>query len=145
VPGCHVGSSLYILNEFLWEEVTMKARLSLLLAGLAVFATVAQAADVTGKWVAQVPGRGGETRETTFNFKVDGENLVGTMSGRQGDVVLTDGKIKDDVLSFNVAMNFQGNDVKFAYKGKVSGDEIQFTRQREGSDRSQEFTAKRVK
>ncbi|PYQ19759.1 MAG: hypothetical protein DMF79_11870 [Acidobacteria bacterium] len=129
----------------MWEEVSMKARRSLVVAGLAVLATVAQAADVTGKWVAQVPGRGGETRETTFSFKVDGENLVGTMSGRQGDVVLTDGKIKDDVLSFNVTLSFQGNDVKFVYKGKVSGDEIQFTRQREGSDRSQEFTAKRVK
>ncbi len=123
----------------------MKARLSLLVAGLSVFATVAQAADVTGKWVAQVPGRGGETRETTFNFKVDGEHLTGTMSGRQGDVALSDGKIKGDELSFNVAMSFQGNDVKFAYKGKVSGDEIQFTRQREGSDRSQEFSAKRAK
>jgi len=123
----------------------MKARRSLVVAGLAVLATVAQAADVTGKWVAQVPGRGGETRETTFNFKVDGENLTGTMSGRQGDVALTDGKIKDDALSFNVAMSFQGNAMKFVYKGKVSGDEIQFTRQREGSDRSQEFTAKRVK
>ena len=123
----------------------MKARLSLLVAGLSVFVTVAQAADVTGTWVAQVPGRGGETRETTFNFKVDGEHLTGTMSGRQGDVALSDGKIKGDELSFNVAMSFQGNDVKFAYKGKASGDEIQFTRQREGSDRSQEFTAKRVK
>jgi len=123
----------------------MKARLSSFVVGLAVLATVAQAADVTGKWIAQVPGRGGETRETTFNLKVDGESLTGTMSGRQGDVALTDGKIKEDALSFNVAMSFQGNDVRFSYKGKVSGDEIQFTRQREGSDRSQEFTAKRVK
>jgi len=123
----------------------MKATLSSFVVGLAVLATVAQAADVTGKWIAQVPGRGGETRETTFNLKVDGESLTGTMSGRQGDVALTDGKIKEDALSFNVAMSFQGNDVKFSYKGKVSGDEIQFTRQREGSDRSQEFTAKRVK
>ena len=123
----------------------MKARLSLLVAGLSVFVTVAQAADVTGTWVAQVPGRGGETRETTFNFKVDGEHLTGTMSGRQGDLALSDGKIKGDELSFTVAMRFPGNDVKFNYRGKVVGDEIQFTRQREGSDRSQEFSAKRAK
>jgi hypothetical protein len=127
------------------EVFMMKLRLSSFVVGLAFLATIAQAADVTGKWVAQVPGRGGETRETTFNLKVEGESLTGTMSGRQGDVALTDGKIKEDALSFNVAMSFQGNDVKFVYKGKVSGDEIQFTRQREGSDRSQEFTAKRVK
>ena len=122
-----------------------KARLSLIVAGLAALATVGESADVAGKWVAQVPGRGGEMRETTFTFKVDGENLTGTVSGRQGDVALTDGKLKEDALSLNVAMSFQGNDVKFVYKGKVSGDEIQFTRQRDGSDRSQEFTAKRVK
>jgi hypothetical protein len=128
------------------REVFMKkTRLSWIVAVLAALATVGQAADVAGKWVAQVPGRGGETRETTFTFKVDGENLTGTVSGRQGDVALTDGKLKDDALSFNVAMSFQGNDVKFVYKGKVSGDEIQFTRQREGSERSREFTAKRVK
>jgi hypothetical protein len=128
------------------REVFMKkTRLSWIVAVLAALATVGQAADVAGKWVAQVPGRGGETRETTFTFKADGENLTGTVSGRQGDVALTDGKLKDDALSFNVAMSFQGNDVKFVYKGKVSGDEIQFTRQREGSERSQEFTAKRVK
>jgi hypothetical protein len=31
------------------------------------------------------------------------------------------------------------------FKGTVSGDEIKFTRQREGGNRVQEFTAKRVK
>jgi hypothetical protein len=36
--------------------------------------------------------------------------------------------------------------MKMTYKGKVEGDEIKFTRQREGSDRpAQEFTAKRAK
>ena len=32
----------------------------------------ALAADVTGKWVAEFPGRGGETMTMTFNFKADG-------------------------------------------------------------------------
>jgi hypothetical protein len=41
-------------------------------------------------------------------------------------------------------MSFGGNDVKLNFKGKVAGDEIKFTRQREGSDQSQEFTAKRA-
>jgi opacity protein-like surface antigen len=127
------------------EEIIMKSRLSLLVAGLAVLATVAQAADVSGKWVAQVPGRGGAPRETTFNFTVDGEHLTGTMSGRQGDLALTDGKVKGDELSFTVSMGFPGSNVRFAYKGKVVGDEIQFTRQREGAERSQEFSAKRAK
>jgi hypothetical protein len=43
-------------------------------------------------------------------------------------------------------MNFNGTDIKIVYKGKVSGDEIKFTRAREGGDQpAQEFTAKRAK
>jgi hypothetical protein len=40
----------------------------------------------------------------------------------------------------------QGNSIKVIYKGKVSGDEIKFTRMREGGNQPPtEFTAKRVK
>jgi hypothetical protein len=35
--------------------------------------------------------------------------------------------------------------VKLNYKGVVAGDEIKFTRTREGSDQKQEFTVKRAK
>jgi hypothetical protein len=101
---------------------------------MVVAAALVWAADVTGKWTAQVPGRGGQTRETTFNFKVDGEKLTGTISGMQGDIPISDGKIKGDDISFIVTMSFGGNDVKMTYKGKVSGEEIKFTRTREGSD-----------
>ena len=121
---------------------------SLSLAGAFVLAAtlVAHAADITGKWTAQVPGRDGQTRETTFNFKVDGEKLTGTTTGMNGDVPITDGSIKGDTVAFNVVANFNGTDVKIVYKGTVAGDEIKFTRQREGSDRPPaEFVAKRAK
>jgi opacity protein-like surface antigen len=121
-----------------------KQRFSVLAGTLAVLLVAAlQAADVTGKWVAQVPGRDGQTRETTFTFKAEGDKLTGSVSGRQGDVPITDGKISGDDLSFTVVMNFQGNEVKMLYKGKVAGAEIKFTRQREGGDQTQEFVAKR--
>lgn len=114
----------------------------LLLAGVAP----AWASDVSGKWIAQVPGRGGQTRETTFNFKAEGKKLTGTVSGMQGDNPISDGKIEGDEISFTVIASFGGNEVKLLYKGKVAGDEIQFTRTREGSDRpGLEFTAKRAK
>jgi hypothetical protein len=117
----------------------------MLATALAVlFVVSVQAADVTGKWIGQVPGRGGQIRETTFNFKADGDKLTGTVSGPQGDVALSDGKVQGDDVSFNVVMNFQGNEVKITFKGKASGDEIKFTRQRQGSDQVTEFTAKRA-
>jgi len=132
----------------------MKPRLSVLMAAVAaavVSSAIPAAADVaaptgvTGKWTAQVPGRDGQTREVTFNLKAAGEKLTGTMSGRQGDVEITDGKVKGDEVSFDVTMNMQGNAMKMTYKGKVAGDEIKFTRHREGSDRTSEFTAHRAK
>ena len=64
----------------------------------------------------------------------------------QGDQPITDGKIAGDDISFVVVANFQGNEVKLKYAGKVAGDEIKFTRTREGSDQPPaEFVAKRVK
>jgi opacity protein-like surface antigen len=124
----------------------MKLRTMSLAMVASVLAVAAFAADVTGKWTAQVPGRGGQTRETTFNFKVDGEKLTGTMSGMQNDLEISDGKVKGDEISFKVNVNFQGNEMKMNYKGKVAGDEIKMTREREGSGQPpQEFTAKRAK
>ncbi len=123
----------------------MKSRAFLVAVCLLVAAAV-WAADISGKWTAQVPGRGGQTRESIFNFKVDGEKLTGTVSsGQAGDLAITNGKVTGDEISFVVVMSFGGNDIKQNYKGKISGDEIKFTRTREGSDQSQEFTAKRVK
>ncbi|HEY6400504.1 MAG TPA: hypothetical protein VI479_03795 [Blastocatellia bacterium] len=108
--------------------------------------SLAWAADVDGKWTAQVPGRGGQTREQTFTFKAEGDKLTGTVSGMQGDNPISDGKISGDEISFTVKISFNGNDVTLLYKGKVSGDEIKMTRTRQGGDQpGQEFTAKKVK
>lgn len=112
---------------------------------LGLLSLTALAADVTGKWTAQMPGRGGQTREATFNFKADGNTLTGTVSGRGGDMPIADGKIDGDTISFTQTMEFNGNSFKLVYKGTVSGDEIKFSRTRDGGDQPpQEFTAKRA-
>jgi hypothetical protein len=114
-----------------------------LLAG-AMLACAAKG-GVDGKWVAQLPAREGQTRETTFNFKAEGNKLTGTVSGRQGDTPISDGQINGDEISFTVTANFRDNEVKLLYKGKVSGNEIHFTRTREGGDQPpQEFIAKKA-
>jgi hypothetical protein len=123
----------------------MKRKLSMLAAALVVAVVSMQAADVTGKWTAQVPGRGGQTRETTFTFKVDGEKLTGTMTGMQGDVEIKDGVVKGDDIAFSTVFNGPNGEVKLLFKGRVAGEEIKFTRQREGGDQTQELTATRAK
>lgn len=120
------------------------SRISLVVLFL-LAAAVAFAADVSGKWVAQVPGRGGQTRDVTFNFKADGSQLTGTITTPRGDMEISDGKIEGDDISFATVVEFNGNQFKLLYKGKVSGEEIKFTRQREGGEgRTAEFTAKRA-
>ncbi len=119
-----------------------KSRFTLAILFLLVGAVAAFAADVSGKWVAQVPGRNGQTREVTFTLKGDGGSLTGTVSGRNGDNPISDGKIDGDNISFTQTLEFNGNSVKLTYKGKISGDEIKFTREREGGEPA-EFTAKR--
>jgi len=112
---------------------------------LGLLALTALAADVNGKWVAQMTGRNGQTREVTYNFKADGNTLTGTVTTPRGDTEISDGKIDGDTISFSQIMEFGGNQVKLLYKGTVSGDEIKFTRSREGGQgRTQEFTAKRA-
>lgn len=102
------------------------------------------AADVAGKWVAQVPGRDGQTREQAITFAVDGDKLSGTMAGGPGpEAKIEDGKIEGDKLSFKVTREMGGNSVTWTYKGVIAGDEIKFTR--EGGRAPQEFVAKRAK
>ena len=125
----------------------MKFKVVILSAALVLAAVSAVfAASVDGKWVAQVPGRGGQTRETTFTFKAEGTKLTGTVSGMQGEVPISDGKVNGDEISFTQTFEAQGNSIKLIYTGKVSGDEMKMTRKRDGGDQpATEFTAKRVK
>jgi hypothetical protein len=102
------------------------------------------AADITGSWIAHLPGRKG-TVETVFYFKVDGPKLSGTISSRQGKDAITEGKINGDEITFVAVRSLGGNDVRFVYKGKVAGDEIKFTSEVQGGmgQQRQEFVAKR--
>jgi hypothetical protein len=112
---------------------------------LVLLLAVAMAADVSGKWTGDMPGRGGDTTPTTFTFKADGEKLTGSMTGPQGDVPLAEGKVAGNQISFSTTLDFGGNSVKILYKGTVSGDQIKMTREREGGGgQPREFTIKRA-
>jgi hypothetical protein len=123
----------------------MKIRSFVTILGLlAVFAFALLAADVSGKWTSAMQGRDGKSMETTFTFKVDGDKLTGTRSGRGGDREIAGGRINGDEISFSVTTERNGNTMKQNYKGTVSGDEIKGTMQREGADNSRPWTAKRA-
>src|SRR5262245_13330638 len=136
---------LYTSRTGSMRSASMKTNYWFLIAAMAVLlAMTVSAADVAGKWVGQMPTRGGETRETTFNLKASGGKLTGTMTGPQGDVEIMDGKVSSNDISFKVSFEAGGNTIVILFNGVVSADEIRFTRKREGADQSQQFTAKRA-
>ena len=113
-----------------------------------LFALGAQAADVSGQWLAQIPGRDGATMETTFTFKVSGAQLTGSMENQYGERQISEGKVSGNDISFTVKIDFNGNEMTFLYKGKLAGDEIKFNRERKGGEfgpANVEFLAKRKK
>jgi autotransporter translocation and assembly factor TamB len=127
-------------------------RTFVLLASLCVLAcllvSTAFAADVTGKWTAQVPGRQGNMQEMTINLKADGSTLTGSITTPRGDMDIKDGKIDGNNISFSQTFERGGNSMTILYKGKVSsdGDSIEFTREMQGGQgQARTFTAKRVK
>ena len=120
----------------------MKHKLIAVTAVLFALLTAVFAAEVSGKWKAQVPGRNG-TRDTTFEFKAAGSAVTGTMSVEGQSVALADGKLSGDTLSFTVALDRGGNMIKYTYTGNIAGNEIQYKRE-SGQGQPREFTAKRA-
>jgi hypothetical protein len=121
----------------------MKRKILWLAATLLTFTLALWSADISGKWTAQVPGRSGNMRDVTFMFKASGEGLTGTMSGRNGDIAIADGRVSGDSISFSVTQEFGGNSVKQTFSGKVTGGEIMFKREG-GQGEPIQFVAKKA-
>jgi hypothetical protein len=112
-----------------------------------LFALPAQAGDATGKWKAEFETQVG-LQKYTYDLKVEAGKLTGKASfermGQKGEVELKDGKVTGDDIAFVETLDFQGNAMSITYTGKLTGDEIKFTR-KVGDFATEEFVAKRVK
>ena len=122
----------------------MKLRSILVMTTLVAGMTLAAlAADVSGQWTSTFTTQIGE-QHYTYTFKVDGDKLTGSAKNDNGTTEITDGSIKGDDISFVENIDMMGNKISITYTGKVSGDEIKFTR-KVGDFATEELTAKRVK
>jgi hypothetical protein len=123
----------------------------------------AAAADVTGKWVAQIEGRNG-TSQMTIDLKADGANLTGTVTGGGGGrgrrgggggaggaaaapapVAISEGKIDGNKVTFTVKVDRNGQTNVTTYTGTYSGDELNLKQTRTGrnGEQSTDIKAKR--
>ena len=121
---------------------------------LFVVAFVAMAADVTGKWTYQAPGRGGDMMSVTITLKQDGATLTGSVPGfgRGGQAPpqeISNGKVDGDNISFEVKLTTQNGEFVTKYEGTVSGDtlKLKITRPGRGGGEptTNEVTANREK
>jgi hypothetical protein len=116
----------------------------LLLALFALFALAASAADISGNWKATADTPNGPV-ERTFVFKVDGTKLTGETSSQMfGKSAINDGKVEGDTVTFTINIKFQDNEMKINYKGKISGDTINFHVEAADGGFSLDYVAKRV-
>ena len=97
--------------------------------GLLAMAAFAFAADVTGTWTATFDTQVG-AQAYTYTFKQTGTKLTGKAKSvlAQADTEITEGSVTGDDITFVENLNYQGMPLKITYKGKISGDEIKFTR-----------------
>src|SRR6185436_13927757 len=112
---------------------------------LAVASLSALAADVTGTWKAEFETQRG-LQKYTFNLKQDGTKVTGKASvdrdGEKREAEFKDGKVEGDTVTFVEVLKIQDNDISITYTGKISGNEIKFTR-KVGDFGSSDATAKR--
>ena len=98
-------------------------------AVLLALTAFAWAADVTGTWTATFDTQVG-SQEYTFVFKQDGTKLSGVAKSAfaKAETEITEGAINGDDISFVENLNYEGMPLRIVYKGKVSGNTIEFNR-----------------
>jgi starvation-inducible outer membrane lipoprotein len=112
-----------------------------------IIAKRVKAPSIAGKWQAEFDTEIGK-QKYVYDFKVDGEKLtgraIGDIAGEKSDTEIKDGRIVGSEVSFVEMVDFQGQQVRVAYKGKLANDELKLTRQVEDVA-TEELLAKRVK
>ena len=114
----------------------------LCLAAALAMAVTAFAADISGAWTASFETQVG-TQTYTYTFKVEGNKLTGTAKSNLGEGTIDMGTVNGDDVSFVEHLSFQGMQLDIPYKGKISGNEIMFTRTI--MDTTEQLVAKRAK
>jgi hypothetical protein len=126
-----------------------------------VLAFVVLASDVvTGKWVYEMPGRGGGPgRPVTLDLKADGAKLSGTVAGGGGGrgaggggggapqaAPITNGTVDNNNISFVVSRDTPNGAMVTKYEGVVTGGDMKLKVTRTGQDgtpQTTEFAAKK--
>jgi|KBSSwiStaDraftv2_1062776.scaffolds.fasta_scaffold1199676_2 hypothetical protein len=102
------------MDHLMTKKFILPAVLLLGISGAAL------AADIDGKWTAEVEGRRGTVTQTLV-LKASGSTLAGSFEGARGGAVdISDGTIDGNNVSFKVIRDFNGNQFTQQYQGTLS-------------------------
>jgi hypothetical protein len=121
--------------------------IGLALIGMIGLAQAADKPDPTGTWKWTVSFND-QKFDVTGKFKLEGDKLTGTVTGRNNmEMKIDEGKFKDGEVAFSVTRERDGQKFISKYKGKVDGDQIKGTleRERNGEKTTDNWEAKREK
>ena len=112
-----------------------------ILTVLAVMFTLvaANAQKIDGKWKASIESPMG-AMELTYTFKTEGEKITGSVTSEFGNMELTNIKVSETEISYD--LNVMGNSVN--QKGKIEGDVIKISMDMPGGGQGMEMTLKKV-
>jgi hypothetical protein len=98
-----------------------KTLITLVLSGC-FMVCLAAIADMSGKWAAVFNAPDGNAYPLSYDFKVNGDKLTGTLDAAGMSVPIDSGKVSGEKLSFSVTV--QGN--TYSHKGQyyAAGDSI---------------------
>ena len=117
-----------------------------LLAARPAAQAAAKSVDISGQWTASFDTQIG-MQNYTYDFVVKEGKLTGKAQSSLSDTAteISDGTVDGDTVKFVETFNFQGNEIRITYTGKItSEDEIKFTRN-VAEFATEELVAKRVK
>jgi alpha-galactosidase len=112
--------------------------------GLALFASQASNATLTGNWVSRTPRNDGTTRDVYFNLKQDGTHITGSIRLTQFFYKIADGTVRDDGFTLIGSMMDGKNERKVTYEGKLVGDELHLSTRNRPDAPLIELVAKRA-
>ena len=98
------------------------------------------AADLTGMWIGQVPGRNNTKTDIAFQLEQSGTKLTGKLYGDYRSNPILKGTVAGDLVTFTVAAVEQaGNEINenvVRFTGKLVNGELELSRDLESSTRA---------
>lgn len=97
-------------------------------SAVVLLASAALAGDPTGTWKWSQEGRDGQKRESTLKLELKDGALTGTITAFRGEAPISNGKVEGDDVSFTVEREGRdGQKWSMKYAGKLAGDTLKLS------------------